>query len=121
MAEIVRLLPGRELGQRIGADGGRVTRAALIEQQYPKFLQGPLEPATVGGRARGAKAGASLQEQQPGQLVVQSVLAAEGATKQGERLLVVRLLVVEGHGEEVWFAMDAVQHVTQGAAHLGSP
>ena len=31
------------------------------------------------------------------------------------------LLVVEGHGEEVWFAMDAVQHVTQGAAHLGSP
>lgn len=49
---------------------------------------------------------------------MQPVLAAEGATKQDERLLIVRLLVIKGHGEEVWLAMDAVQHVTQGAAHL---
>ena len=37
------------------------------------------------------------------------------------RAPVVRSLVVEGHGEEVWLAMDAIQHVVQGAAHLGSP
>ncbi|MOA26533.1 hypothetical protein D3C78_1473330 [compost metagenome] len=62
-----------------------------------------------------------MQIEQPGELVVQPVLATEGAAKQGDGLLIVRLLVVEGHGEEVWLAMDAVQHITQGAAHLGSP
>ena len=45
--------------------------AALIEQQYPKLLQCPLEPATIGGRTRGTKAWPPLQEQQPGQLLVQ--------------------------------------------------
>ncbi|MNG97465.1 hypothetical protein D3C79_565810 [compost metagenome] len=121
MAEVVGLLAGRELGQRLGMDGGGVAGAALIEQQHPKLLQRPLEPAAGGGRARGSEARASLQEEQPGQVIVQPILVTEGAAKQGDGLLIVRLLVVEGHGEEVWLAMDAVQHITQGAAHLGSP
>ena len=95
--------------------------AALIEQQHPKLLQGPLDPAAARGRARGAKARPPLQIEQPGQLIVQLVLATESAAKQGNTLLVIRFLVVEGHGEEVWLAMDAIQHIVQGAAHLGSP
>jgi len=121
LAEVLRLLWGSELGQRLGADGAGVAGAALIEQQHPKLLQGPLDPAAVGGRPRGTKAGPTLQEQQPGQIVVQPVLATEGAAEQGEGLLVIRSLVVEGHGEEAGLAMDAIQHVTQRAAHLGSP
>ena len=121
MAEIVGLLPRGEPCQRLGADGGGVAGAALIEQQHPKFLQGPLDPAAARGRARRAKARPPLQIEQPGQLIVQPVLATESAAKQGDALLVIRFLVVEGHGEEVWLAMDAIQHIVQGAAHLGSP
>ncbi|MNH18608.1 hypothetical protein D3C79_783180 [compost metagenome] len=121
MAEIVRLLVRVEMGKGLGVDGAGVAGAALIEQQYPKLLQGPLDPAAVGTGARGAKARAALQIEQPGELVVQPVLATEGAAEQGEGLLIVRLLVVEGHAEEMWLAMDAIQHVMQGAAHLGSP
>ncbi len=84
MTKVLRLLWGGELGQRLGADGAGVAGAALIEQQHPKLLQGPLDPAAVGGRTRGAKAGPTLQEQQPGQIVVQPVLATEGAAEQGE-------------------------------------
>ena len=121
MAEVVRLLIWGHPRQGVSTDGGGVAGAALIEQQHPKLLQGPLDPAAIGGRARSAKARAPLQIEQPGQVIIQLVLAAEGAAKQGEGRLLVGMLVVEGHGKKVWLAMDAIQHIVQGAAHLGSP
>ena len=59
-----------ESRQRLPVHGGGPASTALVEQQHPVVVQRPVQPAFPARRALRPEAGATLQEQQPGQFRV---------------------------------------------------
>src|SRR5690348_10145429 len=68
MRQVIRLRLRRAAGQGLAVDGGGAAGAALVEQQHPVVLQGPVQPAFPAFRALRPEPRAALQEHQPGQV-----------------------------------------------------
>ncbi len=103
VAQVVRLGPGAaQPAQRVPGRRGGPAGAALVEEQHPVVVQGPVQPGLPAERARAAEPGAALEENQPRQGRI-AIAPARGRDLAGEHLdlLAIRPVVVERHGERV--------------------
>jgi hypothetical protein len=98
--EVLRLRPRRpEAGE--GARGGRrrPAGAALVQQQHPVVVQGPVKPGGAPDGPLGGEPRAALQEHQPRQPAVAGLAGGDDLPREHGDPLAVGLAVVQGNAE----------------------